>query len=234
MSFAAWRDCWAPLAAFGGAQVPDPRSRTERVLELWAVPVPGDWRRCVDSQLLDRRYRRGDLHCPHPGEHTIEHRILVDSFDLVRCCGVRLVDGINAFPLSRDTEGGARRANVEADMLLLGEEADSVRFFLCEVKVRADDPWFAAVELLRQMKLFLESPSAWEVMTKRGSLRQPSGSVPVTGIVVAPLEYYAARGKKQNALSPAQNLFRRFRAAHGVDLRFTTWHDASFEIRNLI
>jgi hypothetical protein len=99
------------------------------------------------------RYRRGDRGKPHPGQHTIEHVILCGEFDRVSCCGTRLVDGVNAFPLSRDTAGGGRRANVEADVLLLAEHNEGYRLYLCEVKDQGNAPWYAVVECLRQTTL---------------------------------------------------------------------------------
>lgn len=233
LTFGAWRDEWNDLATFDGRFLHDDNRRIEKLKKLWQLPIPGEWKRSIDPQLLGDRYRRGDRHMPHPGEHAIEHRILVDEFARVRCFGMEVLDGLNAFPLSCDFSTGGRRGNVEADMLLLARAGEQFRFFLCEVKHRANDPWFAAVEALRQIKLFLENAAARLTMVRRGSLPAELVDAPATGVVLAPPEYYSATGKKQHALSPALNLIESFRDAYGVDLRFAVWDESSCNIREL-
>jgi hypothetical protein len=76
--FAKWRSRWFDQARHQGREVPDEDARIDELLELWRVPVPGNWQRTIDSQLLDRRYRRGDAGAPHNGEHRIEHEMLAD------------------------------------------------------------------------------------------------------------------------------------------------------------
>jgi len=72
-SFAAWFDQWHHMARFHGSTLPDAENRIQQVLELWDQPIPGKWKRGIDLQLLGGvRYRRGDLHAPHQGEHAIE------------------------------------------------------------------------------------------------------------------------------------------------------------------
>jgi hypothetical protein len=232
-TFAAWRDQWTLLASFDGPSLADADARIGTLLALWKLPIPGRWQREIDPQLLADRYRRGDRHAPHPGEHTIEHRILDAHFARVSCLGMSLVDGVNAFPLSCDFSGAGRRANVEADMLLLGRSDDRFRFFLCEVKDGANDPWYAAVELLRQMKLFLENPWARQTMVLRGSLPQDAAQAPVTGLVLAPRAYYLASGKKQNALAAARKLLHTFNKAYETDLRLATWEESLYQIDEL-
>ena len=119
-SFPAWADGWMALAKYPGYSAAEASNRIDHLVRLWRKPVPGAWMRGIDPQLLEARYRRGDLQTPHPGEHTIEHEILHGSFERLTCCGYKLVDGVNAFPLCRDASGFGRRGNVEADLLLLG------------------------------------------------------------------------------------------------------------------
>jgi hypothetical protein len=132
-TFAAWADRWMVLAQYDGPFVPDVSDRVKRLVHCWREPIPGSWLRGIDPQLMGRRYRRGDIDGPHRGEHRIEHDILCRSFDSVTCFWNRLIDGVNALPLVRDA-GGARRANVEADMYLLTQSDGPHRLFLCEVK----------------------------------------------------------------------------------------------------
>jgi hypothetical protein len=222
-SFAGWRHRWTVLAEYASNQIPNAQARIDRLTNLWREPIPENWQRGIDPQLLDARYRRGDLHRPHAGEHAIEHRILLEDFDRVTCLGNRLIDGVNAFPLSRDPRGVGRRGNVEADMLLLGELAGAHRLFLCEVKHDANDPWYAAVELLRQMRLFSANLNSRNLFTHRVSILGLPTDIPFTGLIVAPASYYASRGKAQNALQPAIDLLARFASEFGVDMRLAVW-----------
>ena len=191
---------------------------------VWGgIRIPGRWQRAIDSQLLGSRYRRGDISAPHAGEHTIEHQLLVERFGEVRVLGGTLIDGVNAFPLACDFAGGGRRGNVEADMLLAVQSAGGHRLVLCEVKANANDPWYAAVELLRQMRLFRSNPVGFAVMQKRGPLATKSADIPVTGLVVAPAAYYHAPGKKSNAVAPTRRLFEEMRERFRIDVRLAVW-----------
>lgn len=154
-SFATWGRQWEMLGTFRGPILPDAEDRIRRVRELWQQDIPGQWERSVDAQLLGNRYRRGDLQDPHPGEHTIEYQILIERFGKVNLLGGGLIDGVNALPLAYDFAQGGRHGNVEADMLLTVRSTEGFRLVLCEVKADASDPWYAAVELSRQMRLFL-------------------------------------------------------------------------------
>ena len=232
-TFAAWRDSWDVLACFEGGLLENLDSRIEKLLALWNLPVPGKWKREIDPQLLEERYRRKDRHAPHPGEHTIEHRILVTHFAQIRCLGMQLTDGVNAFPLSCDYSGGGRRANVEADMLLLGRADGQFRFFLCEVKDQANDPWYAGVEALRQLKLFLECDSARQIMVRRGTLPDDAANAPVTALVLAPRMYFSALGKKGKTLAPVRKLFREFNRVHQTDIRLAVWDESNRAIEEL-
>lgn len=233
LSFAAWCKQWELLGTFQGAILPNAEERIQRVLELWQQEIPGRWRRGIDPQLLGGRYRRGDLRDPHPGEHTIEHRILVERFGKIRLFGGTLIDGVNAFPLACDFAGGGRCGNVEADMLLAVQSPSGLRLVLCEVKTDADDPWYAAVESLRQIRLFVSNPVGYAVMQKRGVLPPSATDPPVTALVLAPADYYCARGKKCNAAAPAKQLFEEMRQRFGIDMRLAVWTPALDSIEDL-
>ncbi len=233
LSFVAWCSQWNVLGAFQGPALLDPQARIRRAIELWQQPIPGRWQRDVDHQLLACRYRRGDLNAPHPGEHTIEHQILVERFGQLCALGGTLVDGVNAFPLACDFASGGRRGNVEADMLLAVRSGETFRLFLCEVKAGANDPWYAAVECLRQMRLFLANPVGRAIMQQRGFIPRTPSETPVTGLVVAPSEYYRCPGKRANAVQPASELFHSMHNHFGIDLRLAVWDAALSTIREL-
>jgi hypothetical protein len=234
LSFAAWCKQWELLGKFEGPVLPESDQRMQRALELWRQKVPGKWERGIDPQLLGKHYRRRDFELPHPGEHTIEHQILVERFGNVRLLdGAVLIDGVNAFPLACDFANGGRCGNVEADMLLAAQSGEGFRLVLCEVKADADNPWYAAVELLRQMRLFLTNPVGRAIMQQRGILPPSAADAPVTGMVLAPADYYRARGKKANAAAPAKELFEYMRQNLGIDARLAVWDAALNEIRDL-
>ena len=69
--FAKWRSSWFELAEYRGRDVPDVDARIQALIDLWRVPVPGNWQRTIDPQLLGPSYRRGDIDAPHSGEHCI-------------------------------------------------------------------------------------------------------------------------------------------------------------------
>jgi hypothetical protein len=220
--FARWRSRWFDQAKYQGRNVPDVEARINALLGLWRVPVPGKWQRTIDPQLLELRYRRGDVGAPHNGEHRIEREMLADPIADVRCMGAMVVDGINAMPLVYDETGG-RSANVEADVLLLLRDGKGHRLALLEVKYSADNPWYAAVENLLQVKLLSANREQRRLFHARWRVALLDEDLPVVGLVVAPLEYYLSPGQKSLAIQPAQRLHDRFRRELGVDLHLATW-----------
>ena len=221
-SFAVWADRWMAIARHSGPSIVDVMRRIDQLVRLWKDPIPGRWERVADSQLMGGRYRRGNLHTTRRGEHLIEYEILHQHFQRITCEGYNLIDGINALPLVCDS-GGGRRANVEADMLLLGKRSGNFRLFLCEVKVESNNAWYATVESLRQLKLLLCSRESLGLFARRNpSLELPS-EIPVTALVVAPRPFYASRGQKANAVAPAFELLTRFNSEFGIDARLAIW-----------
>ena len=221
-NFADWATRWMVLARYDGAYVPDVARRIEQLVSLWQQEIPEPWHRGEDRQLLEQRYRRGDLEAPHPGEHAIEHDILCRYFDEISCYRHKLIDGVNAVPLARDA-GGGRRANVEADMFLLAEHGGAYRGFLCEVKFEANEAWYAAVEGLRQLKLLTSSPEPRGLFARRNPSSCLPSDIPVTSLVLAPRSFYESNGKKKNARQPALQLLARFASEFVVDVRLAEW-----------
>jgi hypothetical protein len=95
-----------------------------------------------------------------------------------------VVDGINAMPLVRDETGG-RSANVEADVLLLLRDGRGHRLALLEVKYDADNPWYAAVENLLQVKLLSANREQRRLFHARRRVALADEELPVVGLVVA-------------------------------------------------
>jgi hypothetical protein len=221
-AFAMWADRWMTIARHSGPSIGDATRRIDQLAELWKEPIPGRWERGADSQLMGGRYRRSNLHTARRGEHVIEYEILHQHFERIMCAGYNLIDGINALPLVCDS-GGGRRANVEADLLLLGERSGNYRLFLCEVKVESNNAWYAAVESLRQLRLLLCSRESRGLFARRNpSLGLPT-EIPVTALVVAPRPFYSSRGQKANAVAPAFELLAKFNSEFGIDARLAIW-----------
>ena len=231
--FSEWSRRWMCLAKFSGKRLVDEESRIASVIALWKESIPPGWERerGRDSRLLDprRRYCRGNYrqNSVRRGEHVIEYEILNPSPRRVptTCLGAKLVDGINAVPLAKDACGG-RRGNVEADMLLLVRDEHAYRLQLIEVKVTSDNAWFAAVENLRQLKLFLASPEARRLFHERcPTLGLGQELEDVMGVVLAPRahEFYEAPVKRRDSVAPARRLLKRLRDETGVDTRLATW-----------
>jgi hypothetical protein len=226
-AFSDWAEGWMACARYRGRDVPDPDRRIDEVLARWDAPVPGGWKRGDDARVLvsGRRYCRthpGGARVPR-GEHVIEHEILdPDPTSLpTMCLGARLVDGVNAVALAKD-EAGGRRGNVEADMLLLTRAEDGApRQLLVEVKVTSGTAWYAAVENLRQLRLFVESESAQRIFRARGA--DVPAATPVAALILAPPAYFAANGAKKAAVPPTRRLLDRFTAHTGLDAVLATW-----------
>jgi hypothetical protein len=132
--FSAWRDTWDELGA---------QRRVSDVLDLWLSPIPEPWMRSetdTPKRLLSgQRYTRGNLNGIRKGEHEIEYEILVTHFDRAMCLDRPLLDGVNAYPLVKDSAGG-RKHNVEADLVLLAGRADSALLLVSDVKKTDGNP----------------------------------------------------------------------------------------------
>src|SRR5436305_206937 len=102
VDFIQWCCRWKELGSYQGERLLDCDSRLQALLEHWHSPIPGSWKRGADKQLSRSRYRRRDSANPRPGEHKIEHQILLEFFPEVTVLGGKLVDGINAMPLAKN------------------------------------------------------------------------------------------------------------------------------------
>jgi hypothetical protein len=231
-SFQAWRNRWDELMDYSGSDLPTPVQRIESLRQLWNQPVPEGWKRRVDQQLLSDRYRRGDFNNPNPGEHQIEHEILIECFNELDFLGYKVIDGINAMPLTIDSKGG-RRGNVEADLFLLLRKNEEHLLALCEVKDKDKNAWYALVENMRQLKLLYLSDAARNLFVLRNpSLRLPK-DLPIMGCIVAPEDFYHHAGQKAKALSFAKRLIHQFRSWTGLSLNLTTWNRTQDRIEAL-
>lgn len=227
--FQAWAERWLDLARYPGAELTNAGDRINDLVSLWHEAVPGAWQRGDDPALTDRQvwYRRTHQGRPDGpvSEARIEHEVLAPDPDAVgtSCFGDVLVAGINAVSLQTNRYRGRRLGNIEADMLLLTHGAGGYRALLVEVKVSDATAWYAAVEALRQLRLYTESVAAQRILPRRRPdlpLREP---LPVSAVVLAPAAYYMAPRKKLASVPYAQALARPMRERAGVDLVLATW-----------
>jgi hypothetical protein len=215
-----WIRAWTRVTEYTSADVPDVDQRISRVLELWHLPVAEGWLRPApeDDMWAAAPYRRGDRCAPSSPERAIEHEILGSRSKIApgrKCLGGAIVGGINAVPLTSTPK-------IEADLLLLVEHTNGPRLYLAEVKSMADTPWYATIELLRQLRLLLSgSPTLGYFHRTAGT---PS-DVAMTGLVLAPQVYFDSAGKRHNAVDPARRLILAM--APTVDIRLATWDSRS-------
>jgi hypothetical protein len=224
--FELWAARWIELATYAGPVLQDADRRIRLALDLWHEPIPEPWERGFDHQLAGLRYRRGDVLAPHAGEHTLEAEVLADPLEGVRCFGGTLVDGVNAVPLSLDPSGG-RRANVEADLLLLVRDRDQYWVGVGEVKHSSNHAWYAAIENLRQLRLVLASAEAGIILHQRNPDLALLERLPVRGLVIAPLEFFRARGQKGNSVAATQRLLETFRSETNAQPHLAVWDPAA-------
>lgn len=235
MTFIEWYQRWTEIARYEGDTVPEFNDRIEKVVALWREPVPaGGVRPSEDLPLRllgTRRYTRSDIDAPHAGEHDIEHQILSEKMPAPSLeNGAIFLDGVNGFPLAIDSAGG-RECNVEADILLLVQYPDRVKKIVAgEVKTGANNPWYAAIENLRQLKLLYAAGHPGLVFEQRKSLA-PLESVGLSGMVIAPNDYYQHRGQKANSIAPTKSLLERFCRELGIHVELIVWDDLARSLR---
>jgi hypothetical protein len=212
--FSAWRDAWDELGA---------QRRVSDVLDLWQAPIPEPWMRSeadTPKRLLSgQRYTRGNLNGIRKGEHEIEYEILVTHFRRAMCLGWPQLDGVNAYPLVKDSAGG-RNDNVEADLVLLAGRADSALLLVSDVKKTDGTPWTALVQNLRQLRLFTANPACAALFNKRGV---KANVVQTCGGVIAPKTFYSSRGQKADSLPYARKLSESMLREHKVKTELLVW-----------
>jgi hypothetical protein len=154
-----WIKAWTRVAEYTTADVPNVDQRISAVLKLWDLPVAEGWLRPAreDDMWVEAPYRRGDRDAPSSPERTIEHEILGPGSNIAagrKCLGGAIRGGINAVPLTSTPK-------IEADLLLLVEHTNGPHLYLAEVKAMANTPWYATIELLRQLRLLLSGSPTW-------------------------------------------------------------------------
>jgi hypothetical protein len=83
------------------------------------------------------------------------------------------------------------------------------------------------------LRLFIENAKSRDVFAHRGSVSGLPAEIPVTGLVLAPVNYYLSRGKKLNAVKPVLQVIQRFTSEFAVDIRLATWDAKRHQIEGL-
>jgi hypothetical protein len=222
-NFKAWRDAWDELGEFHGPKLPDPDRRISEVLALWQARIPEPWMRSeaeIPKRILSKqRYTRGNLNGIRRGEHEIEYEILSMRFDSVKCLDRPLLDGVNAYPVVKDSAGG-RNDDIEPDLVLLCGPIDSALVLVGDVKKTDGNPWSALVQNLRQFRLFTANPVCASLFGQRGV---KANVVQACAAVIAPKTFYGSRGQKANSLLHAHKLSEAILLAHNVTSELLVW-----------
>jgi hypothetical protein len=117
-------------------------------------------------------------------------------------------------------------------MLLLIEGDQRRKQMLVEVKTIANNAWYATIESLRQLKLFLNSPAAQQICA--GRQRHVVGPLPVEATVLAPPAFYSAPVAKRRSVKPTtRRLITTVEDTLGVIVRLATWAPARRAITDL-
>jgi hypothetical protein len=233
-----WYEKWLELANFTGEILKEEEwsRRINEVIGLWCGGSPLDgWRRNLKFDFRDRDlctpgtiYCRGDREAPNSGEHQIEDEIIKNRETLTFFSGEYCFEPIvNSFPCSKDCSGG-REGNVEIDLLgILKTPTGAIHPLICEVKCKDNNPWYAAVENLRQLRLFIDNSENLEFIRKKCGNARMRFVAPV-GIVLAGPDYYKSRGQKLNSMNPTQELLDRLQAqCKDARVILATWDEST-------
>jgi hypothetical protein len=191
------------------------RNDASAILELWHQPVPRAWARAVWTGKLGYRKRSSDK-----GEQRTEKELfnrVREDFALVfsdqePSAGYRVKTIYHNMPLANQ-----RKGQVIADAFAVLVTGANSRPLFIEVKVTANNPWFALVENLQQIRLARACARKIENFVLESSKHRVERGV--WGLILAPENYYArhsARLSKCTHLLDALKKGTRARVAFGV------------------
>ena len=158
----------------------------DQILKLWQKPMPREWEREIWEGKLGYR-KRSD----NKGEQCIEKELFdggSNGFELVFSdqqpnAEYRVKAIYHNMPLANRREG-----QVIADAFGVLKTGKSVRPLFIEVKVTANDPWFALVENLQQIRLARACAQKIQTFVHENTeYRVERG---VWGLILAPESFY--------------------------------------------
>ena len=234
ISFSDWYDKWQKLADYTGVNLDEKEwnRRTDAIVSLWAEQPQGNWQRSFERGDFNLRNlctpkiiwsRNSGEISQNRGEYQIEDHIIKNPIPFCLKSGYQFEPIVNAFPCAKVSKG-----SVEFDLLsILKTPKNAIHPLVCEIKAQYNNPWYAAVENLRQLKLFIGNleNNLNVIRKKRADEILIDFSHPV-GIVIAEPDYYGHRGQKNNSVEPTLNMLRRLQVSpQGKDARviLATW-----------
>lgn len=198
------------------AEWKDERKKIEadHILKLWQKPLPRDWEREIWEGKLGYR-KRSD----NKGEQCTEKELFnggSNGFELVfsgqqRNANYRVKPIYHNMPLAN-----RRKGQVIADAFGVLETGKSVRPLFIEVKVAANDPWFALVENLQQIRLARACAQKIQAFVHENTEYRVGRGV--WGLILAPESFYenhSGKLAKCNPLLDALKQKTRARVAFG-------------------
>ncbi len=191
------------------------KSDLRQIVRLWQQPIPNGWEREVWNGKLGYRKRSNNR-----GEQIIESQLLSDKFEHFQLmfsgrepnAKYRIRAIYHNMPLANQRSG-----QVIADAFGILETDKSARPLFIEVKATADDPWFALIENLQQIRLARACARNIKSFAQLNSkVRVEPG---VWGLIIAPQKYYAKYFRsleKSRSLLTSLRQSTRARVAFGV------------------
>jgi hypothetical protein len=186
-----------------------------KIVNLWQQPLPRDWEREIWKGKLGYRKRS-----ENKGEQFTEKGMFneeTNGFKLMFADNepdseYRIEAIYHNMPLANQ-----RKGQVIADVFGVLQADERVRPLLIEVKVTANDPWFALVENLQQIRLARACAHKIQEFVQVNSKHRIKGGV--WGLIIAPGSYYE---KHLGSLAKCKSLLHvlkkntRARVAFGI------------------
>lgn len=155
----------------------------EAVLRLWKSPVPANWQRDSNSWTGKLGYRHNHKEGPR-GEQIIEKKLLEGFLH-------KIVDGDQHHPFlavyQKMPLANQKQNQRIADVLGLVLHQETIHPVMVEVKVGANNCWFALVECLLQVRMGRANGVNIEAFLKKWNLPH---SRAIWGMVLAPSDYF--------------------------------------------
>jgi hypothetical protein len=157
-----------------------------QILKLWQKPMPRDWEREIWEGKLGYRKRSDDK-----GEQCTEKELFnggSNGFELL-FSGQQTYANYRVKPIYHNMPlANRRKGQVIADAFGVLETGKSVRPLFIEVKVTANDPWFALLENLQQIRLARACAQQIQAFVHENTEYQVERGV--WGLILAPESYY--------------------------------------------
>jgi hypothetical protein len=186
-----------------------------KILKLWQQPMPRGWEREIWEGKFGYRKRSDNKgeQCTEKELFNGESKVFKLGFsDQETHADYRVAAIYHNMPLANQ-----RKGQVIADAFGVLEIGKSVRPLFIEVKVAANDPWFALVENLQQIRLARACAHEIQDFVHENSKHRVERGV--WGLILAPESYYAKHFGNLAECKPLLNALKqntRARVAFGI------------------